>query len=185
MGWYAQDWWQWAFSAPLDANPVSDLDGRFCAIGQGGPVWYLAGGFGTSRINRSCTIPSGRYLFFPIINSVTTTPPGWSTSCAEVQATVARNYDDFVFLRAMLDGVPLPDLKQRRITPKECFDLAGRAEPELESHRYYPSATDGYWVMLAPLPAGDHALEFRGFITLPDSGEQMVQNIVYHLIVEE
>lgn len=68
MDWYAQDWWQWAFSAPLEANAVSDLDGRSCVIGQRGLVWKLAGGFGTSLVHRACTIPADRYLFFPIVN---------------------------------------------------------------------------------------------------------------------
>lgn len=183
LDWYAQDWWQWAFSVPVARNPVSDQDGRFCDVGQKGPVWYLAGGFGTSRIHRTCTILAGRHLFFPIVNYLATTLPDQYSTCEEVRARVAQDHDQYVHLVVEVDGVRLPDLKTMRIAPDWCFDLAGRAA-EMEPRPFYPSAMDGYWVMLAPLPAGEHRLEFRGFFSNSGDEEQMVQNIVYDLHIE-
>ena len=37
-------WWQWAMSAPQDINPVADLSGAHCDVGQQGNIWFLAGG---------------------------------------------------------------------------------------------------------------------------------------------
>ena len=182
---YAQDWWQWAFSMPTDQSPIRDTDGRLCGVNQDGPVWYLAGGFGTARIHRSCTVPAGRFLFFPIINTVVTTAPGQTRTCDEVRAEAARNNDRFVHLMVEIDGVRMPDLQQTRIAPTTCFDLAGRASPDLEPRSLYPTATDGFWVMLSPLPPGDHRLEFQAFYTNPGSpGGNAVQNISYDLVIE-
>ena len=184
LNWYAQDWWQWAFSMPADQSPVRDPDGRLCGVNQQEPVWYLAGGFGTARIRRSCTIPADRYIFFPIINTVVTTAPGQTRTCDEVRAEATQNNDRYVYLNLKLDGVQFPNLQRTRIRPAACFDLAGRTAPDLEPRPFFPSATDGYWVMLAPLPPGDHRLEFRAFYTNPGSpGGDAVQNISYDLVV--
>lgn len=39
-----------------------------CSAGQKGPVWFLAG---TTRgpATRSCTVPAGKYIMFPIFNT--------------------------------------------------------------------------------------------------------------------
>jgi hypothetical protein len=60
-------WWQWAASIPFDQNPILDPTGADCAINQSGPVWFLAGtsGFSTTR---SCAVPAGKMIFFPIVN---------------------------------------------------------------------------------------------------------------------
>src|SRR5262245_10175900 len=36
-------WEQWAYGAPASMNPVTDTTGEFAAVGQHGPVWFLAG----------------------------------------------------------------------------------------------------------------------------------------------
>lgn len=185
LAWYAQDWWQWAFSMPTDQSPIRDTDGRLCGVNQDGPVWYLAGGFDTAQVHRTCTVPAGRFLFFPIINTVVTTAPGQTRTCDEVRAEAAQNNDRYVYLNLELDGVRFPNLQRTRIRPAACFDLAGRAAPDLEPRPFFPSATDGYWVMLAPLPPGDHRLEFRAFYTHPESpGGNAVQNISYELRIQ-
>lgn len=185
LAWYTQDWWQWAFSMPADQSPVRDDNGRLCGVNQDGPVWYLAGGFGTARTNRTCTVPTDRFLYFPIINTVVTTMPGQTRTCAEVRAEAAQNNDRYVHLHVEIDGVPIPDLQRTRIAPETCFNLAGRVQPDLEPRPFYPSATGGFWVMLAPLPPGDHRLEFRAFYTNKDTpGGDGVQNISYELFVE-
>src|SRR5262249_16121302 len=57
-------WWRWFISLAVPDNPVS---GAPCSNGQVGSVWFLAGVPGTNSFN--CTIPNGKTLFFPIINT--------------------------------------------------------------------------------------------------------------------
>lgn len=65
-------WWQWALQAPATDTPLFD-DGTNCRVGQEGPVWFLAGTLGFGDINtvaeRSCDVPVGKAIFFPVINA--------------------------------------------------------------------------------------------------------------------
>lgn len=62
-------WWTWAGTQPTPVNPVLDITGEFCARGQSGSVWFLAGTFVMpSQVTRTCTIPVGKALFFPVYN---------------------------------------------------------------------------------------------------------------------
>src|ERR1051325_2933921 len=66
-GEWAALWWQWVLAIPADENPLTDTTGEFCDVGQAGPVWFLAGTFGSS-VERSCTIPAGKAIFVPVHN---------------------------------------------------------------------------------------------------------------------
>lgn len=73
-------WWQWAFGS--ENAVIFDRTGEQCALGQPeSDVWFLAGQMMMRRtvgdvenvdspgVSRLCTIPSGRRLFFPLLNS--------------------------------------------------------------------------------------------------------------------
>jgi hypothetical protein len=63
-------WWQWALSIPTSVNPQLDTTGKDAVVGQRGSVWFLAGFFGGGPATRTCSVPQGTALFFPVINSV-------------------------------------------------------------------------------------------------------------------
>lgn len=64
-------WWQWALAQRVSENPLLDLTGEFCGVGQSGHVWFLAGSiFGPDPIERTCTVPSGKSFFFPVLNII-------------------------------------------------------------------------------------------------------------------
>src|SRR6266487_6405773 len=63
----ATRWWQWAFETPASENPLTDTTGQFAAVNQRGRVWFLAGNPGGTTV-RTITVPSGKALFFPIVN---------------------------------------------------------------------------------------------------------------------
>ncbi len=69
IGEWSARWWQWALGIPAPINPVSDLTGANCGVGQQGPVWFLAGtGFLSpppGPVTRDCQVPAQRYIFFP------------------------------------------------------------------------------------------------------------------------
>mgnify|MGYP003583879396 CR=1 FL=1 len=182
---YADRWWQWAFSMPQSESPIVDEVGTLCGIGQGGPVWFLAGGYGSSKIHRSCEIPADRHLFFPIINVIQLLYPATGADCAAIMAEAASNNDTYVYLKVFLDGVALDQPDRFRLASRTCFEPFARTPAEAEPPADALAATDGYWVMLRPLPAGAHRLEFRAFYTNPDEAlGDMVQNIAYDLVVQ-
>jgi hypothetical protein len=68
-GEWSARWWQWILSIPAETNPNLDTTGENCGEGQSGHVWYLAGSFGGGPYLRTCTVPTGTSLFFPILNA--------------------------------------------------------------------------------------------------------------------
>ena len=93
---YADRWWQWAYAMPQSESPIVDEVGTFCHVGQSGPVWFLAGGYGSSKIHRSCTIPAGRHLFFPVINFVQMLYPATQDDCPRMQAEAGQRLETII-----------------------------------------------------------------------------------------
>lgn len=172
---WSRAWWQWAASFDRRASPVSDKTGALCALKQSGPVWFLAGTYGTQRTIRSCKVPHGKYLFFPLINYVVAPSPEVPISCEEVTQSAAYRMEDASSLILDVDGVRTPRLMSYRQATTRCFDLGARTD---EKMNMFPSAANGYYVMLKPLSRGKHEINFGG--ALPD----MLQAVTYTLEVE-
>lgn len=174
----SERWWQWALSAPDDQHPLKDVQGVHCAVGQKGSVWFLAGGFGSSRIARTCTVPHGKKIFFPIINFAHYRPRGTDAlTCERAKELSALKNDSAIDLFAVLDDTPIDNLRERRIRSSSCFNVF---EGVPGAYDAYPSASDGFWVLLEPLAKGRHTLSFGGRY----SNGGMLQDIAYTLIVE-
>ena len=182
---YANYWWQWAYSMSPANSAVRDSSGSLCHVNQSGDVWFLAGGYGTSLIQRSCTVPAGKYIFFPVINMVYGPPSRGQVTCRHVMDRAALNNDTLLAIDVELDGAYVSEPEKYRLKSPDCFDLAARIPPELGAAEVYPSAADGYWMMLKPLPPGPHSLKFRAIYNRADGGYgSMAQDIEYKLYVE-
>lgn len=162
------------------------MRGVHCAIGQRGSVWFLASGYGSAKIKRTCRMPAAKTLFFPIINTIyMSSKTDHRDTCDQAKRRAALNNETAVDLFAELNGVPFESLNQRRIRTIECFDANARIDPEQRSYQAYPSATDGFWLMLKPLSVGRHTLKFGARYNRSSGREgQMMQDIEYELIIE-
>jgi hypothetical protein len=172
---WSREWWQWAGSFKWNASPVADLDGARCQNGQRGDVWFLAGTYDTGRTIRTCHVPRGKYLFFPLVNYMVAPRESEVGTCEGMASKAARLTDGAQRLVLEVDGHLYEDLLQHRLPTQECFDLGARATPPV---RVYPTAGNGYYVMLKPLSPGKHEINFGGI--LPN----MLQAVTYTLIVE-
>lgn len=172
---WSRAWWQWAASFERDESPIADPTGAQCDRKQGGSVWFLAGTYETKRTIRTCKVPRGRHLFFPLINFVAMPPSREAGDCAAAMREAALITDAASHLVLDVDGVRVPDLKSYRQATAECFDIGALTDPKV---RVFPSAANGYYVMLRPLAPGTHTLNFGG--VLPG----MMQAITYTLHVE-
>jgi hypothetical protein len=167
---WSKRWWRWAMSFDDDESPVADRDGRFCAAGQSGPVWFLAGTYGTARTVRSCHVPAGKTLFFPLINYVTFEPDDADESCASLKqraAELTRAPDALVL---EVNGKRHSGLAAHRQATRRCFQLV-----EDDDTR---AAGNGFYVALGPLQKGRYTLNFGGI--LPG----LSQAVTYTLDVE-
>ena len=169
-------WWKWALSVPGDRNPILDPDGGFCAEGQSGRVWFLAGNFG-GTVERSCTVPPGKAIFFPIVNFICVATEPEETE--QMERDCANGFIDGIsFLEVILDGEKVTMLRNHRAeSPAFNVTLPEGNLFGLDPGVYGPAVSDGYWVMLKPLKPGKHELSFQGTA----SGFHL--EVTYHLEV--
>ena len=166
---WSQRWWQWAGRFERSESPVSDRTGARCQAGQSGAVWFLAGTYGSRRVTRTCSVPAGQYLFFPLLNYVVYRGRDSQSPC-EVLARTARSMtDDPSSLLLEIDGQRFGGLENHRQASLGCFEMPNSS---------FPAAANGYYVMVAPLSRGTHALNFGG--SLPS----LAQAVTYTLTVE-
>lgn len=177
-------WWQWVYSFPSSQNPLFDETGERCAIDQNGTVWFLVGTFGGS-VMRQCTIPAGTSLFFPLVNTEASIAGGDGTNEEELRLAAKTQIDRVSSLKAIIDGVQIPDLQKYRAqsqlyTITLPTDNIMGVEPGTTS-----SIAEGYWIFLNPLPPGNHEIIFGGSAGDPSvtSSMNFVTEVTYHLTV--
>ncbi len=180
---WAASWWQWVLTQPVESNPVLDPTGANCARGQAGRVWFLAGSFESGPVTRECTVPAGTMLFFPIVNFVScaflTDPPEQRTE------EYLRSQNEFVRdnardLSASVDGRPVRNLQARYFEESTLFDLvlpAGNIFGLDPGFVLEPCADAGYYLMLPPLPPGEHTIRFSGLL------DTFSVDVTYELVV--
>jgi hypothetical protein len=182
---WSAKWWQWALSIPANINPLLDQTGENCDVNQSGPVWFLAGTQG-GPAERSCIIPEGMAIFFPIINgygSFVENPLIKTES--ELRALSKSTFDQVRVVEATVDRVKLENLENHRLQSP----LFNFTYPENNIGGVPPGASqaiaEGYWVMLHPLAAGEHTIHFRGGIVDPTAtgAINFVTDVTYHLTI--
>jgi len=171
---WSKVWWQWAASFDRSESPITDQTGELCDAKQSGPVWFLAGTYGTHRTVRLCKVPQGKYLFFPLINYLVPPQLDREVSCTSVMHDAARLTNSASALVLEIDGKRIGSLESFRQATK-CFNMAELSTPK---QFIFPSAANGYYVMLKPLKPGTHIINFGG--ALPS----MLQAVTYTVIVE-
>ncbi len=165
-GEWAADWWTWLIEA--GGVPNGDETGEYCAVGQSGKVWFLAGEWGDEyAYQRECEVPAGKALFFPVQNyawlSFPDDPyigfpdvpePGGEDA---VRALLADANDGSGGRSATIDGVAVQDLDDYRVTSPEFY-------AQWPGWYYLgPNYDDGWYLMLAPLSVGEHTISFTGW----------------------
>ena len=184
-------WWKWALQTPAAVNPLTDTTGAHCGQGQSGAVWFLAGTLGGDPVTRRCTVPFGRILFFPLVNSFygafLNDAPDTRTE-AYVRAAAACTQPADITLH--VDGIRIPGAKQFFTgTPgslSPLFDIQlpadniyGVDEATVPELKLSPSSEQGYYFFLPPLPRGKHTVHWVATGCLPDT----VQDITYQLTI--
>ena len=178
-GEWAAEWWKWALSFPDGRNPVQDETGELCDLGQRGPVWFLAGSFGVTGVERECTIPAGKAIFYPLVNSFWIDEPGDEVFTDEEVRWIVTNFtaagDEACQLTSTLDTFDTPNFGElpapvtallqpvvRAQTPKFSIELQEGNILGFDPGPNERLIGEGYWVMLPPLTPGEHVLTLHG-----------------------
>ena len=193
-GEWSAEHWKWLVSIPFASNPANDFSGANCDQGQSGPVWFLAGSFcpepptpcSNFTVTRDCSVPAGKALFFPILDSECSTFEGNGTTDAELRACAKSFQDLGTGMACEVDGVPIANLQSHRVQSPlftfgplpdgNIFQAFGLDAP---AGTTTPSVSDGVFLMIAALSAGSHTIHFTG--SIPSFGFGM--DITYHLTV--
>jgi serine/threonine protein kinase len=169
---WAAAWLQWSLQMPLTnaagaIHPTHDSSRFDVSAGQSSNVWFLAAPF--NKVRRSCVIPSGKALFFPIFNVYISSlePPPFYGRTSMDQAGNALYFANHILNPfCELDGRPILNLDDLRVlspqanisvpTPWLQGDVGGKGT----------ATVAGYFVFLSPLAPGEHTLHFGGIIRL-------------------
>jgi hypothetical protein len=177
------NWSVWTNSFPADTNPNLDPTGARGSVGDVGPVFFLATVItpvapglplpSELTATRTVTVPADKFIFFPLVVADVGPDPGQTIE--QLRADLDRIFAAPIELHATIDKVAVPDLSSHReISPvhgapndlvKSQFEQLGFAIPPF----IFPLITDGYWLMLEPLPPGPHDLNFGGTIRVGDT----------------
>jgi len=170
-GAWSAEWWQWAFSIPASENPLLDATGEQCLTAQRGPAWFLAGG--TQLMGgptRHCAVPEGIALFFPIFtvekDNIGVALPRTETALRDL---ARADLDSTTEVRIEVDGVAIQHVQLFRFTspvfsitlPQQNL-LQATGKSAAVPGTVFPVVAEGFYVMLTPLPVGEHTITIRG-----------------------
>jgi len=187
-------WWQLVGSIPTSVNPGLDKTGADCMVGQRGPVWFLVGTFASGPVTRSCSVPEGAWLFFPVVNDVNINTPnvcGQNSANQSVdflRSQIAPAVDGATGLSVHVDGKPVKDVVRVKSLPfavtfpaDNIFNAPCEAAGlgSVPANTYSPAVDDGFYTLLAPLSVGTHTLHIQGQI--PAVG--LTVDVTYNLTV--
>jgi hypothetical protein len=163
-------WWQWIVSFAPDINPAFDTTGEYADEGQTGAVYFLAGTFG-GEATRTITVPYGKYFLLPVVTSEWDTTPGIPNPLNLPDPLSVHDLRRITHYQTngatgscWINGVRVANLsKYRARSPVFSMNF----DPEFQEAAEYPAAyvrtavSDGYWLILKPLPVGRHTIRFK------------------------
>jgi len=192
---WSAKWAQFAYGIPADRNPLMLDEPRYdCTVGQSGNVWFLTGRLGAhpGYLTRYCTMPSGKYLFFPIVDYTndnfvvvdkavgpfTVKSLDWTDySTDDLRKAIKDGMDTVTQMQCSIDGVTV-DLGSTSATGSRyrvqspvfhywvpinnIFDIPVPIYPGTVG---IPGVVaDGVYLMLAPLSKGTHTIYYQASI---------------------
>jgi hypothetical protein len=182
---HAADWWKWAATQSVEESAMLDETGENCAVGQArfGLNWYLAGTFGGDPVIRSCDVPFGRTLIFPVINAIAGAfpddPPEQKTVAFQ-RSVIAGTRERATNLEVEIDGKPIHNI-DRFYEESVPFsfrlpedNLFGAPAGTLVS----PAVDNGFYLAVAPLGLGEHTVHIHGEL------DDVVVDVTYNLRVK-
>jgi hypothetical protein len=166
------DWWKWALSKPVEVNPQigSYKGGPKC---NGKPVsptpgntWFLAGSNTGEKVKRTCTVPFGTKLFFPVVNAVAF--PFAEGETRHNQRQLVKQFirevvnDPDFSMSVTVDGKEVKSNRiVRALSPVFSVTLPKDNIFGIPAGKYDDASSNGLWVTLPPLSKGKHKIHFE------------------------
>jgi hypothetical protein len=188
-------WWEWVYSQPAvnvggtNTNPVIDSTGAYASAGQpngqgpGNKYFFLCGTFGGPAVVRTCNVPAGKDLFFPILNLETdnASAPPTNFSVPQLRANAAAFFTSPPAMTSTIDGQSVEIFRTKSPTfsytlpaQNSIYDYLGLFGPQFQG-TVSPAEGDGFWSFVPAPSKGLHAIHIvaTGFL-----------DVTYHLNVQ-
>lgn len=165
-GEWAARHWQWLLSLPSKDDPSQDSIGETCFTNQVDEnVWFLAGPSNTGRVERSCTIPSGKAILIPLLTGICDYHSDPTLKTESDLRTCAYSGIEGASKQLSVDGLEIKNIESYRVQ-SPLFNLTIPADNMLglEPVDSTEATADGYYVILEPLPAGRHIIQVSASI---------------------
>jgi hypothetical protein len=191
---WAKEYWQWWITLPetIPKDPDNNLDKCFTDSDQTGVMTFLVDPYQITY-NTKCTIPSNSYILVPLLVGEcdpTVPDPRAKSNKIEDKWACARDADEiFKSWEVVLDGRTLFKSSGNNVVNQDLKDEILVRNSSIftinipEMNRYdappgsYPAVVDGYYLILKPLPVGEHALKYSIVHEIPVPGVGMPQQI--------
>lgn len=185
-------WWQWRVAHPF-SDTHTDPSTADCDKSQTGSVFFLSGTFGDGPgvpVERKCTVPYGKSLFFPLFNIANfatetneTAQILWEDIHVDKAWTVSTLSLKIGGIRLLKDSPPNAIYRgcagpERGCTPRSFSAVIGGEE-------YEPAIADGYYALIPPLPRGKVTIKFGGTGSwIPNAKNPVVEHLAQDLTYE-
>jgi hypothetical protein len=189
---HIKKFWKWILELPKYKNPWYDETGTICTREQPAKskLFYL-GGNGGGRIegwNRTCTVPSGKGLFIPVLVVAVSQKDFPHKNIQELSKIAKKDQDSVTNLYLKIDSKQYDDKelgKYRTRTGKFSVTFPENAIFET-SKGDAEVVTDGHYIITDKLSKGNHIVHYKSSLTCWSDGlePKFAQDIKYSLIVE-
>jgi hypothetical protein len=164
---------EWILEVPAADNPILLGNEDKIATDQPRHVWFLANA--QPVVDRHFTVPAGKALFASIfsveVDNFICVDPDTKYTTDELREIAKSIVDSFTDIEVEVDGVPVSDVAAYRSTSPQFASTL----PDNNIAQYFgctdavpdtygPMVADGYALLLAPLPVGDHTIHIAGLV---------------------
>jgi hypothetical protein len=191
---WAKEYWQWWITTPetIPKDPETNLDQCIVGSDPAGIMTFLLDTYQTTY-NAKCAIPSQRYILVPLLigecDPTVPDPRGKSDNIQEMWECAKDADEIFKLWKVVLDNQVLFENSGNSIVNQNLTEQILVRNSSIftmnipEINRYgapagsYPAVVDGYYLVLNPLPVGEHILEYSIVHEIPVPGVGIPQQI--------
>jgi hypothetical protein len=173
---------------PLEGHPALNTPDFDARSGQRGEVWFLGGPLEPAE--RSIKVPAGKALFLILINvecsSLEPVESGFHGDTEAEQRALAKLWaDHIVNVACAIDGASVANIGDYRVSSTQFTFTAPSPWLFGDVGGTGTSVADGYYVLLEPLPKGEHTIHFIGVFrfTIEQDGfdGEITVDMTYHI----
>jgi hypothetical protein len=185
---------RWSLKVPASDNPLLLGNEGKIATEQPKQLWFL--GNTLPVVDRFFTVPAGKALYAVIFagewDNFICVNPDTNYTVDQLRGIAKATVDSFTDIQVEVDGVTVKDVTQYRATSPAFFSTLpenniaqAQGCTDVLPGTYGPMVGDGYALILAPLPVGEHTIHETGVyhVDPSDPSKDIHVEVLWHIAV--